>query len=205
MYLISFDLSTHTGYAVFKGDELIEYGLLETKISNNKGNIKSYKDLPSEFPLNFFAATKSIVDQCLTIVDKYPNSKVVTEFTEQSKFRMSQKFLEWLHYEFIVAIREKNLELKFLLNSDWRKQVKCYLKHHPDLAEYNKKVAKAKREATPNKVGARVAKIDGKIVAKVNQKKLSIIIANEKYNLEIKDDNIADAINVGRAAIELGL
>ena len=71
--------------------------------------------------------------------------------------------------------------------------------------KWNLKIRAAKKVAVPTKNGSICAKIDGKRVSAINQKKLSIIIANEKYGIQIKNDNIADAINIGRAAVELGV
>ena len=67
----------------------------------------------------------------------------------------------------------------------------------------SKEDAKAKAKAIPTKMGMLVPKLGGKRVSTINQKKLSIIIANDYYGLSIKDNNIADAINMARAAREL--
>lgn len=204
MDLIAFDLSTHTGYAVFHDGNLIDHGVLEIEpISNYKADVKSYKDLPEEYPFNLMTAAQQVAISCYQVYLKYPNSKVVIEHIEKGKQRISQNLLAFIHYAFLEQFRE--IGVRYLLVSDWRNQTKCYLKYWPEYRAWNAKVGRAKRKATPTKAGAKVAKIDGKIVSRIDLKKLSIIIANEHYSLDVKNDNTADAINLGRAAIELGL
>lgn len=203
MDIIAFDLSRHTGYSVFRDAKLINYGLLEEEITGFKAEIKKYTDLPDSYPFNLISAADTMVDRCWEIYNQYPEAKVVVEHTEKGKQRISQKFLLFLHYAFSKKFEE--VGFKYLLVSDWRIQTKCYLKHWPEYKRWNGRVGRAKRKAKPTKAGSIVAKIDGKVVSTINQKKLSIILANEKYGLSIKDDNIADAINIGRAAVELKL
>ena len=202
---IALDLSTNTGYAIFKDTKLIKYDVFTRKVPGYKADVKSYKDFPKEYPINFLDTAEAIAEECIRVIQENKIDKVVIEHCEGAKQRLSQRLLEWTHFALIQRLKALGIDFKYLLVHDWRDVVGCYLKRWPDYQKFNQKVRAAKKKATPTKSGMLIAKIDGKRVGPVNQKKLSIIIANEKYGLEIKNDNMADAINLGRAAIELGL
>ena len=203
MKFVSFDLSSHTGWSIFNDSKLEAFGVFHIKIKNYKSDIRAYTDLPKDYPHNFIEAANDVVAECRKIVDKYKPDFIVTEHTCSSKFRLSQRFLEWVHLKFFEEFEE--IRIYYLLNSDWRKATNCYLKFWPEHQKWNKQVAKAKKKAVRNKAGAKVAKINGKIVSKIDQKKLSIIIANEIFKLNTKDDNIADSLLLGKAAVDLNL
>ena len=204
MKFLSLDLSTKTGYAVFESDTLIEYGLVKSgKKSHYKADVKSFKDLDEDYPLGFIQTAKEIASLCKEIYHQHNCELAVIEHTEAGKARLSQRLLEWINYAVAYEFLENQIPLQYLFVSDWRNAVKCYLKYWPKHKIWNTKIKKLKAVATPTKSGAKIAKIDGKIVTKVDQKKLSIILANDAYGLTLKDDNVADAINLGRAAFAL--
>jgi len=206
MRFLSLDLSTNTGYAVFfgaeeEGDPALEsYGLVTHKAANYKADIKKFSDLPTEYPYNFIDTARKFGDTCVKIYQESGCEAVVIEHTEKGKQRLSQRLLEWINYAVVDAFTGIGVRVSYLLVSDWRTHTKCYLKFWPEHRVWNTKISKLKKIAAPTKSGAKIAKLEGKIVTKINQKKLSIILANEAYGLETKDDNIADAINLGRAA-----
>jgi len=195
---ISLDISTNTGYAVFHDNKLIKYGVFTKKVKEYKANIKSYKDFPKEYPDNYLVTANTISTMCINIILANDIDYVVIEHPEQSKQRMSQRLLEWMHLTLVQKLKKLKIPFKYILVKDWRQFVNCYISHWPDLHEKNKQIRKIK-----NKTGKKIAMIEGKRVGRINQKKLSIIIANNTYSLNIKNDNIADAINMGRAAYEL--
>ena len=200
---ISLDISTNTGYAVFEDDQLIKYGVFTHKVEEYKADIKTYVDLPKCYPDNFLKTVKAITDQCIQTIQENNIEMVIIEHPESGKQRLSQRLLEWTHLTLVNELNRNKIPFKYILVNDWRAVVKCYLKYWPEHKDWNKQVRKAKAKAIPTKKGNLVPKIDGKRVSTVNQKKLSIMIANNYYNLEIKDNNIADAINMARAAKEL--
>ena len=202
---VSLDISTNTGYAIFHNTKLIKYGVFTRKVHEYKADVKTCTDLPKSYPDNFIAAIDAITAMCMRIIKNNDIDMVVMEHPEQGKQRMSQRLLEWIHLALIREFKRYEIPYKYILVSDWRKVVKCYIKDWPDLQHWNKEVRKAKGKATPTKTGRKIAKIEGRRVSKIDQKKLSIMIANDYYNLEVTDNNIADAINIGRAANELNL
>lgn len=203
--LISFDLSTKTGYSVFDGDKLKTYGKITHKVQDYFSDVKRYDELPAAYPYNFIDAAQTMATACMKVVDEFPGSVIVTEHTEGSSRRFSQRLLEFIHYAFLEECRARNNKPLYLLNSDWRRQVRCYVSQWPSIEKWNSKIGRLKKKAIPTKAGAKVAKLNGKIVTRVDQKKLSILIANYTFGLELDDDDIADSINMGRTALELGL
>jgi hypothetical protein len=206
-YLLSLDLSTHTGWAYFKDGVLVEVGSFDVKIPNYVANVKKWSDLPDIYPSNHIKAADEVADQCIQIWLRLGRPPVVTEHTEGSKHRISQRTLEFIHYAVFSQFARNGHVPRYLLNSDWRKNCKCYISQWPDFQKWNKEVGKAKKKATPNKAGAKVAKIDGKIVSKWDAKKISIYIAKLAHpgfeEIIGTNDDIADAINLGQAAIDL--
>jgi len=202
---ISLDISTNTGYAVFEDAKLINYGVFTRKVKNYKADVRTYKDLPDCYPENFLETVDIITEECMKLIVDNQIDMAIIEHPENGKQRLSQRLLEWTHLTLVRALKAANVPFKYILVSDWRRVVNCYLKYWPEHQIWNKEVKKAKAKAIPTKKGTLVPKIDGKRVSAMNQKKLSILIANQHYLISVKDDNIADAINIGRAYLEMEL
>lgn len=205
MRYIGLDISTNTGYAIFDDNVLSTYGVFTRKVEGYKADVKSYKDFPECYPNNFIKTIEEITSECIKIIEDHKVEMVIIEHPEKGKQRLSQRLLEWTHLTLVKELNNKKIPFKYILVSDWRSVVKCYLKYWPDHQEWNKKVRGAKKKATPTASGMLVPKIEGKRVSVTNQKKLSILIANKNYGIDIKDNNIADAINMAHAAKELGM
>lgn len=201
------DPSSKSGFAIFSGTELVKHGRIVVPIEHYSTEVTKYSELPAQYPGNLLDAANKMVVELVNILKAEKASWVVIEHTEPSKRRFSQRFLEWLHLVLIKALEAEGIPFRYLLNSDWRQVVKCYLKHWPEHKEYNKQVGKARKKSTPTKTGARVAKIDGKVVSSIDQKKLSVILANAQFGLSLKpsQNDEADALNLGYAALTLGL
>jgi hypothetical protein len=205
--LLSLDLSTHTGWAYFEDGILIDAGAFDVKVYEYVANVKKWSDLPEIYPYNHIGAANHVAVECYNLWTKLSQPNVVTEHTEGSKHRISQRTLEFIHFAVFSKFSEYGVNTRYLLNSDWRKYCKCYISQWPEHQKWNKEVGKAKKKAKPTKAGAKVAKINGKIVSRIDQKKLSIFIAKKNHpkfiDLIGTNDNIADAINMGDAAIAL--
>ena len=200
---ISLDISTNTGYAIFEDTKLTDYGVFTFKAREYKADIKTYKDLPECYPVNFLEVADKITNGCMQLIKDNNIDLVIIEHPENGKQRLSQRLLEWTHLTLVRELRKIEMPFKYILVNDWRGVVKCYLKYWPEHQIWNKEVKKAKAKAIPTKTGMKVPKIEGKRVSAMNQKKLSILIANQHYFITVKDNNIADAINIGRAYIAM--
>ncbi len=206
MKWLALDPSSRTGYAIFEGSSLLEYGLIEKEIKNFKFDVSNYTQLPPDYPMNFIEATSCMAKEIMLIVKNHDIKWVVMEHTESSMHRFSQRYLEWLHMGLVLSFAKAKIPMQYLLNSDWRKAAKCYLKDWPEYDKHNKEVRKLKKKATPTKSGAKVAKNeDGKIVTIIDQKKLSMLVASKYVGKTIDNDNTSDAILLGVASLKLGL
>lgn len=207
MSVFALDLSTNSGYAIFDDGKLFDYGVFSVETEDYVADVKSFADLPDSFPNNLMSTARKVSEKVGILYDSYADKRddihVIIENVELGRQRISQQLLNYIHYDVIKELAKRDVKPRYVLVSDWRKVVKCYVKEWPEYIKYNRKVYSAKRVAKPNKAGARVAKIDGKIVSRVDQKKLSVIIANKTHNIDISNHNIADAINIGYAAHSL--
>jgi len=68
MRLLSLDLSTHTGFAFFDNDKLIDYGLLETKIEDFD---VSFADKSPLYPWNLIQSAGEMADKVAEVFLKY--------------------------------------------------------------------------------------------------------------------------------------
>ena len=211
--LLALDLSTKTGWAYFSAQgKLTQVGSFTHKIDKYAANIKSWKDFPSEYPWNFMDTSVEVSNSVRLLAMELNCPKIVIEMTEGSRHRISQRTLEFIHYAVLNILQTSgysSTKLKYILNSDWRRDTRCYISQWPEFVKYNKEVSKAKKKSVPNKAGAKVAKIAGKVVSKYDAKKISIHIAKTNYPLFAdrigSNDDIADAINLGHAAYNLGV
>jgi hypothetical protein len=207
MRILSLDISTHTGWSYLENGKLARYGIIEVPVPGFKAEIKSFRDYPPEYPGNFLGAARALALALDQLITELQPDCIVSEETNKAKARFSQKILEFLHYGFLTMLEEHHPTVKFryLTTKCWRDVTQCYIKDWPEYAKWNSKIGRLKAKAKPTKSGAKVAKLDGKIVTKVDQKKLSVILANQHFGLDIDNDNIADSLNMLRAAVELKL
>ena len=206
--LLSLDISTHTGWSLFEEpNELVTYGAYDTPIKEYKAEIRTFRDYPASYPSNFVNASLMQANAVAALLDEHKPDLVVIEEVNKARQRFSQKALEWAHFTVVQLLISRNQPFRYLTTSCWRKVVKCYLNEWPEYRRYNGKVSRAKKNSLPTRSGAIVAKIDGKIVSSINQKKLSVLLVNQHFGLDfaLSEDDVCDSINMGRAAIELGL
>lgn len=205
--LLSLDISTHTGWSYFEDGKLVKFGKYDIEVEGYKAEIKSYKDYPKIYPSNFVKAANDQLVEVKKLLEEFSPDLVVIEETNKSRQRFSQKILEWTHFVVVSYLLETKQQFVYLTTACWRRQVRCYLKEWPEYKKWNSKVGRAKQKAVPTKAGAKVAKIEGKIVSSIDQKKLSVILANQHYGLDLplSENDIADSINLGRATWELGI
>lgn len=202
---LALDPSSRTGYAIFENHKILEYGLIEKEIKNFKFDVSNYTQLAPDYPMNFIEATSCMAKEIMNIIKKHDVEYVVLEHSESSMHRFSQKYLEWLHQALCLSFYKNKIKFQYLLNSDWRKATKCYLKDWPEYDKHNKEVRKLKKSAIPTASGSKVAKKDGKIVTIIDHKKLSMLVASKYIGKTIDNDNTSDAILCGLAAIRLKL
>lgn len=187
--ILALDMSTKTGWAVvdvYEGKfELVECGTL-TKISEPEG----------EYPINYLHWSGACFNSIEELIYKYkPDEYVIEETAKGSKNNMSQKIVEFIHYELALFFRDGGDKPKtYYLTEEWRRICGC--KMNDAEKKQNANVRKQRKK------GIKVAKNDeGKRIGIVGKKHVNVRRANEVYNLDLilKDEDRADALLLAHA------
>jgi len=186
MRVLSLDLSTTgTGWAIFEGERLVDYGVIKPKVT------KEYKHL--QYPFFQLMKMHNICRQIVSVVATGPWDHIVIEEINRGKNRLGQKTLDGLHWILMEYLWQEGQDgvVKFF-DSDgrdgWRSARGLGLQLSPtdklqnkEISKFNKKVAKKSQKT------------------KITQKTLCCRYVNKKYGLKLteKENDIADAIGLG--------
>lgn len=191
MILLSLDVSTKSGYAVFIDGELRHWGTVFPD--------KTVKDF-GIYPKNFAVCAHHIVDRLwVEAVLPYTDREfeVVIEETNRGKNSLSQRLLEFLHFCLIEKFLTIGVMPKYIRTGEWRKIVNARLS--PEEKALNIQISKFKRQT-----GEKLAKVNGKVVGKKGKKHVAIRLVKELYGIELarKSEDAADAILLGTAYLK---
>ena len=190
--ILALDMSTKTGFAVIDVDgdsfTLVDSGTLD-KVSEPEGR----------YPENYLDWSRDCIGQIIGIFYKYnPDELVIEETAKGSKNNMSQKIVEFIHYELALCFYDgglmHNMPRRFFLTEEWRRIVGCRMND-----------AEKKQNAEVRKQRSKGIKVckdkDGKRIGKVGKKHVNVRRANEIYNLDLrlKDEDRADALLLAHA------
>lgn len=190
--ILALDMSTKTGYAVIdiEGDKftLISDGTLE-KVSEPEGR----------YPENYLDWSQQCISKIIDVYNEFqPDELVIEETAKGSKNNMSQKIVEFVHYELALCFEKGGIMYdkprRFFLTEEWRRIVGCRMNDAEK--KQNAEVRKQKKK------GIKVCKDkDGKRIGKVGKKHVNVRRANEVYGLELilKDEDRADALLLAHA------
>lgn len=189
--VLALDMSTKTGYAVIdiEGDsfELVDCGTLP-KESEPEGL----------YPTNYLEWSHRSFSHIEEIIEKYePDEFVIEETAKGSKNNMSQKIVEFIHYELALYFRDTDEDKRprtYFLTEEWRRIVGC--KMNNDEKKQNAEVRKQRKK------GIKVCKDkDGKRIGLIGKKHVNVRRANEVYGLDLilKDEDRADALLLAHA------
>lgn len=189
--ILALDMSTKTGYAVvdIEGDsfKLIADGTLE-KESEPEG----------DYPINYLEWSGKSFNHIEKIIEKYnPDEFVIEETAKGSKNNMSQKIVEFIHFELALYFRDVDNNKRprtYYLTEEWRRIVGC--KMNDAEKKQNAEVRKQRKK------GIKVCKDqDGKRIGIVTKKHVNVRRANEVYSLDLilKDEDRADALLLAHA------
>lgn len=185
-------MSTKTGYAVID-------------IQKNKFKLIDYGTLPKEsepegrYPENYLDWSGKCIDKIIDIFNKYkPNELVIEETAKGSKNNMSQKIIEFIHYELAVCFDDRGimqgLPRTYYLTEEWRRICGC--KMNDAEKKQNAEVRKQRKK------GIKVCKDkEGKRIGLIGKKHVNVRRANEVYGLDLllKDEDTADALLLAHA------
>lgn len=185
--ILALDMSTKTGWAVLDVEDnhfkLIDCGTLPKE---------SEPDSPP-YPENYLDWSGKCIGYIEKIFQQFkPDEIVVEETAKGSKNNMSQKIVEFVHYELAMQFTTgmmKGIPRTYYLTEEWRRIVGC--KMNDEEKKQNAEVRKQKKKKI------KVAKDDdGKRIGIVGKKHVNVRRANEVYGLDLllKDEDRADAL-----------
>lgn len=205
--ILAVDLSSSTGWAVMTGkDHLLGCGLL-------------LMDKPETFgisyPNSFVMAAHKHATNILQLAYEQKATKIILEETNPGREVYSQKILEYSHC-MLAELNQGAIPIVYIRTGEWRKRVGLRLSKEQAKGNLSKNLKKAKTEAAVlrKKIkslgsGKAYAELRGRLkgelaglqISRVTQKNLAVNMVNELYGKEflVKDNDIADAILVGRA------
>ena len=213
--LLSLDISTKPGWAIFQEGKPIAWGTLFSEFTSTK--------LPFEFgtyPGCYIRWAQHIVNKIYNeVVAKYwPTQIVIEETASNSHGVYSQKILEFIHAEliraFVVDQRYGAFNIAYVMTGQWRKKVEA--QQNSEEKRLNSKISREKKKRNEaidkdpllspeqkKKLKRLPIKIDGKVVGKKGRKHVSIRVASELMGQEFKgvEEDAVEAILLGFAWI----
>jgi hypothetical protein len=204
MKILALDVSTKTGWALFNGDKIYDFGTGgTTNFLLGKGLIQNPKKVHEwgEYPWGYLNATEFMAQKILELVTNIGPDVIVIEETNGSKSRYTQKVLEFIHCNLLYRLFAVFDGKVFYINSsEWRKVLGLSLSKEDKKANKKLNVAKKLSETTGKKLNRTELGIKGK----VTKKHISVRYVNETYGLKLKlkDNDIADAICIGTAYLK---
>ena len=189
--ILGLDLSSSTGWAVIENDRLTNYGLIQDELEES---------ILGE-DLTFFTRAQKLAKRIGEVVFKTNPTKIYIEQINLGRNRMSQKFLDFIHFAVLNEIGAGYRDIvSYVDTSRWRTELG--IKLSKSQRDHNKKVSESKRKAKASGKTFRPGKGSGKI----GWKHLSTNWANETYNLTLKpstENDIADAIAVATFGVRI--
>lgn len=212
MSLLALDISTKTGWCIFKEDVPFEFGLLSREFSWNE----------LEYPRNFVLVSGEMANKMMELIKAHPEVTdiVIEETNKTGRFgsRHSQKILEFIHGELNrrLYIERPDLHVWYINTSDWRRTLKLSVAETKKAAKpFLKKLSEMKKALEKEQDRKKKALLKGEIQeftkqlkkkcihGKIDKKSISVAYVNATFGLDFKkgDNDISDAICLGRAML----
>lgn len=184
MLVLSLDISTKTGWALFKDRKLIEYGQLDVGVKDF--NVNKHPEKAGTYPWNLFTAAEDMAGKITQLGYRLKPDKIVIENTVRGRNRHTQRILEWIHFAVLKTFGNGSVQVPSFCDyqdkivymdvSEWRSRIQLWMTNED---KKNNKEVKA-----GNKKG------------KITKKHLAVRYVNKTFDLKLKlkDNNIADAI-----------
>jgi Holliday junction resolvasome RuvABC endonuclease subunit len=190
--VLALDMSTKTGYAVVSMDET-GYELIES------GTLPKESEPEGDYPVNYLEWSGKCIGHIIKLYEKFlPDELVIEETAKGSKNNMSQKIVEFVHYELALCLEKggimEDLPRTYYLTEEWRRICGC--KMNDAEKKQNAEVRKQRKK------GIKVCKDkDGKRIGIIGKKHVNVRRANEVYGLDLilKDEDRADALLLAHA------
>lgn len=197
--ILALDVSTKTGYAfaisTAKELALKGYGVLP-QIHKPKGE---YPGVYIDWSILCFNEIKILIDRFK------PEVLIVEETSKGSKNAMSQKVLEYIHYNLAKYIKETNTRSTYLLTEQWRREIGCQMNDNEKLKNKAVRTYKKEFEKKNGKKTSIAYDINGKRIGLIGRKHVNIRRVSEifegqlKEPLKRKDEDLADGLGLAAA------
>jgi Holliday junction resolvasome RuvABC endonuclease subunit len=177
--ILSLDLSTKSGWAVFVDGVLEKSGELE-KVDVVNFNVNDKPWTQPEYPWNVMQAARLISEDIEKLILQEKPTFIVIENSVKGKNSQTQRLIEWFHFTVLTVIKLQFLRMAYMMPSEWRSAVNLRLSK--DEKKNNRDVSAGKKRG------------------KITRKHLSVNMVNQLYpNLELilKNNDQADAILLG--------
>jgi len=188
--VLALDVSTKTGWAAAisssQGIELLDYGTIP-QIHKPDGD---YPGVYVDWSILCFKEIKKMIDKLK------PQVLVIEETSKGSKNAMSQKVLEYIHYNLASYIKESGIRSVYVLTEQWRRELGCVM-NDAEKAK-NKQVRDYKKKNKTSISYDINGKRNGLVGRKhVNIRRVSEIFAGQlKAPLKRKDEDLADGLGL---------
>lgn len=177
--ILSLDLSTKSGWAVFTDGVLEKSGELE-KVNVVNFNVNDKPWTQPEYPWNVMDAAHAISDDIEKLILQEKPTFIVIENSVKGKNSQTQRLIEWFHFTVLTIVKLQQLPMAYMMPSEWRSAVNLRLSK--DEKKNNRDVSAGKKRG------------------KITRKHLSVNMVNELYphlELILKNNDQADAILLG--------
>ena len=192
--ILSIDLSTKPGIAVFKDSKLIH--------ASTCFNDKTVEDF-GPYPMNYVKFTQYTIERLIQYIQSQRFilnhfDKIIIEETTASKQNYSQKKLEFLHHELLLTLNNLSDKIVYIRDGTWKKTNEVIRSKEEKAINY--KIKKLKQ-----KTGKRIIRRDeaGNALRKVSRHDVYIRRCNDIFgtNFGRKEEDAAAACLLGRSYI----
>ena len=120
--VLAIDMSTKTGYAVLDVEDG-QFTLIEAN------TLPKESEPEGDYPINYLDWSDKSFNHIEKIVERFqPDEYVIEETAKGSKNNMSQKIVEFLHFELALHFRDTDNNTsprRYYLTEEWRRIVGC--------------------------------------------------------------------------------
>jgi len=193
MVILSLDLSTKPGYAIFEDGVLKEYDTLF--LDRNVAEFGIY-------PFSFLKCAESVAERLFNeVIDQMNFDKIVIEETTAGRNNYSQKILEFIHFEVIRQLNKKEYKsVAYVRTGVWRKLTGA--NQNDEEKKHNARYRAAKKKKV--KGDKTRVRVDGELTRKLDKKDYAIRAFKEQFGIQLhkKMEDACEAALIGLAFIK---
>jgi Holliday junction resolvasome RuvABC endonuclease subunit len=167
------------------------------------GMIPQIHEPEGRYPSNYVIWAHNVFCEIRKIIDRFtPDVLVIEETSKGSKNAMSQKVLEFTHFLLASFIKDGNIESKYLMTEEWRREIGCVMTDAEKKKNKSVRTYKKEFEKKNGKKTTIAYDIDGKRIGLTGRKHVNVRRANEIFGGQLKkplilqNEDQADALGL---------